>query len=98
MAGRAIGVAAGLFGLSLALTGCSGGAVDAADVESQISDQLEAQIGEAPDSVDCPEDLPAEEGAEIRCELTVAEETLGVTVTVTSVQDNTVNFDIQVDE
>jgi len=97
MPGRSIGVAAGLFGLSLVLAGCSG-AVDASDIETQISDQLETQIGEAPDSVDCPEDLPAKEGAEIRCELTLAEETLGVTVTVTSVQDNTVNFDIQVDE
>lgn len=97
MAARPVGVATGLFGLVLTLTGCSS-TVDAADVETQISDQLEAQLGEAPDSVDCPEDLPAEEGAEIRCELTVAEETLGVTVTVTSVADNTVNFDIQVDE
>lgn len=97
MTGRSIGVAAALVGLCLALAGCSS-TVDAADVESQISEQLEAQLGEAPDSVDCPEDLPAEEGAEIRCELTVAEETLGVTVTVTSVEDDTVNFDIQVDE
>lgn len=97
MARRSIAVAAGLFGLGLALTGCSG-TVDSADVEEQISTQLESQIGEAPEDVSCPDDLPAEEDAEIRCEITFAGETLGVTVTVTSVEDNTVNFDIEVDE
>lgn len=95
MARRSIGFAAALFATALTLTGCSG-TVGAADVEDQISAQLEAELGQAPDSVDCPEDLPAEEDATMDCELTVAGETLDVTVTVTSIVDNTVNFDIKV--
>lgn len=97
MAGRSIGVAAGLFGLTLALTGCSG-KLDAADVEARVSEQFQAQTGEAPDSVDCPEDLPAEQGAEIGCEVVMAGQPLGITVTVSSIEGSTVNLDIQVDE
>lgn len=34
----------------------------------------------------------------MRCELTAGSDTLGLTVTVTSVEDTTVNFDIEVDD
>jgi hypothetical protein len=37
--------------------------VEADDVASQVSDQLEAEVGQRPDSVDCPEDLQGEVGA-----------------------------------
>ena len=46
----------------------------------------------------CPDDLPGEVGGEMRCELTEGSDTLGLTVTVTSVEDTTVNFDIEVDD
>lgn len=82
----------------LGSAGCGANAVTADDVEMQISDQLEEQVGQQPDDVSCPDDLPAEEGESIRCELTAGEDTLGVTATVTSVEGDTVNFDIQVDE
>jgi hypothetical protein len=65
-------------------------------VEEQISSQLEAQVGVAPDSVSCADDLPAEEGASITCELTSEGQTYGVTATVSSIDGNTVNFDIEV--
>ncbi len=97
MSGKAVGAVTAVLGLLLGLAGC-GGTVEADDVETQISDQLEAQVGQRPDSVDCAEDLPAEMDATIRCELTAGEDILGVTVTVTEVDGDKVNFDIQVDE
>ncbi len=84
--------------LWLGLTGCSGTVVvEADDVASQVSDQLEAEVGQRPDSVDCPEDLQGEVGATTRCELTAGAETLGVLVTVTAVDGDVVSFDIEVD-
>ena len=48
----------------------------------------------------CPDDLEAEVGAETRCTLTAGDDPTeyGVTVTVTSVEDDTANFDVEVDE
>ena len=81
--------------LILGLAACSA-SVDKANVEQQISQQMAAQVGESPDSVTCPGDLPAEVGAKLECTLTEAGESLPVTVTVTSIEGSTVNFDIQV--
>lgn len=87
-----------LFTLGWGLIGCSGTVVvEADDVASQISDQLEAEVGQRPESVDCPEDLQGEVGATMRCELTAGEDVLGVTVTVTEVDGENVSFDIEVD-
>lgn len=83
--------------LLLLLSACSGG-VPQADVEQQVSDALAETVGQTPDSVDCPGDLPAEVGAEMRCTLTAGGESIGLTVTVTEVDGNEVNFDIAVDE
>lgn len=86
------------------LAGCSASVsigndtVDADELASQVSDQLEQQVGRAPDSVDCPEDLDAEEGATTRCTLTDGGVEVGVDVEVTAVEDDTVSFDIQVDD
>lgn len=74
-----------------------GGAVSGADVAAAVSAQLTALTGVTPDTVSCP-DLPAEIGASIRCALTAGAETLGVTVTTTSVQGDEVLFDFAVDE
>ncbi|AFR09746.1 DUF4333 domain-containing protein [Nocardiopsis alba] len=89
----------------LLTTGCSfefslGGpsAVDAAEVAERSSEMLEEQIGQAPDDLTCSEDLPAEVGAEIRCELTHGGESLGVTVTTTEVDGNDVRWDVVVDD
>ncbi|MBR8741006.1 DUF4333 domain-containing protein [Nocardiopsis sp. MG754419] len=89
----------------LLATGCSfsasiGGdsAVGADDVAEQATAVLTEQVGQAPDDLTCPEDLPAEVGASIRCELTAGGETLGVTVTTTSVEGSDVNFDVVVDD
>ncbi len=82
--------------LSVGLAACGTAAVPAVDVQTQISEQLAAEVGQAPDSVTCPGDLPAEVGASMTCELTAGKEQLPVMVTVTAVDGTDVNFDIEV--
>ena len=83
---------------TLALTSCGllTPKVSQADVEEQISNQLAAQVGTAPDKIECPGDLEGEVGTTMTCVLTHQGESLDVTVTVTSVEDNTVKFNIEV--
>ncbi|WP_324275337.1 DUF4333 domain-containing protein [Blastococcus brunescens] len=88
--------------LAVPLSACSFGGTDslpADEVADGAEDALEDQVGVRPE-VSCPEDLVAEVGAETRCTLTVDgdPEQYGVTVTVTSVEDDTANFDVQVDD
>ena len=84
---------------TFALAGCGmlgGGSVSAEDVETQITEQLTEMVGQEPEDVSCPEDLPAEEGAEMTCVLSAGGETIDVAVTVSSVEDGQVSFDIEV--
>lgn len=77
------------------LAGCSS-AVAQADVEDQISQRFEEQVGEPPEDVACPEDLDAEKGAEMTCTITADGTDYDVKVSVTSVEGDTANFDIEV--
>lgn len=72
--------------------------VDKKDLAGEISNQLKEQVGRAPDSVTCPEDLKGEKGVKEKCELKDGNDTYGVTVTVTGVEGKDVKFDIKVDE
>lgn len=92
----AVAVAAG----GLLVAGCSTtNSVSQSDVESQAEEQLAAQVdtGVTPD-VSCPGDLDAEEGATMECELTVEgdDAVYPVSIEVTSVEDDTANFSIEV--
>lgn len=90
--------AGGSLAMIALLAACSGGGVPADDAAEQTEIQLEEQVGERPE-VTCSEDLPAEEGATIECELTaesIPDDTYAVTLTVTSVDGSDVAFDIQV--
>ncbi len=83
--------------LALSLSACGAGSVDGAEVADQAESQLEQQFGVRP-SIDCADDLPAEEGATITCALTAdgLDGVYDVTVTTRSVDGDTANFDIQV--
>ena len=94
----AITMGAAALALALGLSGCGSSSVTSSDVETQISSELEKQVGQAPDSVDCPNDLDAEVGAEERCTLTVDGNDYGVSVKVTKVDGSDVSFDISVDD
>ena len=75
-----------------------GSSVSKEDLQSQVSQQLTAQVGQAPESVTCPDDLDAEVGRSTRCQLRTTDgTTYGVGVTVTKVENSNVSFDIQVD-
>lgn len=89
----------------LLVTGCSfdfsfggPGSVPADEVAEKSSEILAEQVGQTPDDFTCSEDLPAEVDAEIRCELTHEGESIGATVTVTSVDGSEVLWDVVVDD
>jgi len=94
--GRA-GVVAGV--MLLALSACGGTkSVAQADVEKQAGEELAKVVGQKPDKIECPGDLKAEVGTEMRCELFAGGESIGLTVTVTSVDGSDVKFDVNVDQ
>jgi hypothetical protein len=78
--------------------GCGGATVSKQETADKISQSLEKQVGRRPDSVTCPEDLPAEVGKSVRCELSAGGQKLGVTAKVKSVEGGRAQFDVQVDE
>jgi hypothetical protein len=73
--------------LTFGVTGC-GNTLDTGDLEGELVDQLAADAGVDPDdvSVDCPEDIEAEEGREFECTLTAPNDD-EVTVEVTLTND-----------
>jgi len=97
-----------LVALTAGLSACSGEisvgggtpAVDQADLETQISDELAQQVGRPPEEIVCPGDLDAEVDATIGCTLNDSGESYPVIITVTSVDEETesVLYDIEVAE
>jgi Domain of unknown function (DUF4333) len=81
------------------VTACGVGDLSADDVATKAEDALEEQVGVRP-TISCPEDLAAEVGATTRCTFTAGDDPTeyGVQVTVTSVDDDAVRFDVELDE
>ncbi|MGW0338073.1 DUF4333 domain-containing protein [Streptomyces sp. NPDC003011] len=64
-----------------------------------VSEKLAATTGRPKPDIACPEDLVGETGTTTRCTLTADDgSTLGVTVTVTSVEGDLINFDLKADD
>ncbi len=86
-----------------ALVGCSSGpgSVDSSEVEKVAATELAAQVGtdQLPD-ISCPDDLEAEVGATLTCELSVEgdDDVYPVQIEVTEVDGDDVKFDVQVDD
>lgn len=72
--------------------------VDKSQVAKTISDKVTPQLGAAPDSVTCHDNLKGVEGATLRCQLTTGGKNYGVNVTVTGVDGGTVNYRFEVDD
>ncbi|TFV53831.1 DUF4333 domain-containing protein [Blastococcus sp. TF02A-35] len=89
----ALGVAA------LLLTACGTDPATAAEVAAEAERVLEERTG-VPSEVTCPDELPAEVGADVRCRLAPEGDTqaYGVTVTVTRVDGDALDLDVRVDE
>jgi hypothetical protein len=80
-------------GLLLGLSACSS-VVSSSDVQTKVSDAVYSQTQARPDSVSCPDDLKAEVGATLTCNVVFPDERFDVVAKVTSVDGSTVNFDI----
>jgi hypothetical protein len=74
--------------------GSSSHSMSKSDVASRITSKLTDAAGNKPDSVTCPNDLPAKVGAQLNCEMKVKNQTFNVNVTVTSVNGSDVKFDM----
>ena len=72
--------------------------VDKDDLAKEISAQLKSEVGRAPESVECPDNLKGEVGATTRCTLNDSGETYGVDVNVTKVDGSDVKFKLKVDD
>lgn len=96
---RRAGIALVAGGL-LALAGCGAGAIDQADLEANISEQLAEETGEAAPDISCPGDLKAEVGATTECQLSVEgdDTTFPVAVEVTKVEDGVASYSVEVGE
>lgn len=75
----------------------SAATVNEAQLEDRISALLTEKVGQKPDEIDCPGNLPGKVGEIMECTLIAGSDQLGVTVTVTSVEGSTGNFDIEVE-
>ena len=69
--------------------------VDANKVEDTIQANLGPQINGQVQEVDCPDDLKGEVGQQMECTMTVDGQPIKVKVTVTSVEGQNVNFDME---
>lgn len=64
-----------------------------------VAEKLAATTGQPKPDITCPEDLTGKVGTTTRCTLTASDgSTLGVTVTVSSVEGGKINFDIKADD
>jgi hypothetical protein len=92
-------VAAATTAVACSFSASTGGvSVDKRELAKQISAQLEQQVGRAPDSVDCPDNLRGEVGATTRCMLKDGDDAYGINVNVTKVEGTDVKFDMKVDD
>ncbi|WP_330354492.1 DUF4333 domain-containing protein [Streptomyces chartreusis] len=92
---------------SALLVGCSASVtvdkptlkMSADKLATMLADKLAATTGQPKPHITCPEDLVGKVGTTTRCKLTADDgSTLGVTVTVSSVDGDQINFDFEADD
>ncbi|MFF7641044.1 DUF4333 domain-containing protein [Streptomyces canus] len=72
--------------------------MSAKKVATLVSEKLASTTGRPKPDISCPEDLVGKVGTTMRCKLTANDgSTLGVTVKVTSVNGDQINFDFEAD-
>jgi uncharacterized lipoprotein len=76
------------------LAACGASSVSQSDVEDKTKEQLSSTFPDGVEKVDCPEDLKAEKGETMECTATVGGEELEIVLEVTSVEDNTAEWTI----
>jgi len=102
--------ALGAAGITMALlTGCSGSAsvsvgdgtpqISGANLSKQVAKELAASTGQPTPRIKCPDPLIGKVGKTTRCTLIGDDQsTVGLTVTVTSVDDSRIHFHVDVDD
>ncbi|WP_069741459.1 DUF4333 domain-containing protein [Streptomyces sp. EN23] len=89
------------------LVGCSGSVsvgnsdpkLSSGKLATTVSEKLAATTNQPKPDITCPEDLAGKVGTTTRCTLTAKDgSTLGVSVKVTSVEGDQINFDIKADD
>ena len=55
---------------AVAFAGCGETKLDAGDIESEVTPQVEEQTGTKDVTIDCSDDIEAEEGAAFECDIT----------------------------
>ncbi len=89
------------------LVGCSGSVsvgnsepkLSSDKLATTVSEKLAATTNQPKPDITCPEDLAGKVGATTRCTLTAKDgSTLSVSVKVTSVEGDKINFDIKADD
>lgn len=94
-------------GASVSLVACSAAAnaekstpkLSSDKLATTLAKKLAATTGQPKPHIACPEDLVGKVGNSTRCELTAEDgSTLGVSVTVSSVDGDQINFDFKADE
>jgi hypothetical protein len=92
---RASAEISALAALVLAGAGCSTEkVVDKKDVQNTVSSNLDKRLGQKPDSVSCPADLKGKVGATLDCQAKVGGVSFTVSLKVTSVDGDTVHYDV----
>lgn len=66
------------------------------ELERSVRQSLGEELGQEP-GVDCPGDLEGTAGTTMRCTFTAEGKTFDLTVTVTSIENDTVKYDIEVE-
>ncbi|MBA2809391.1 DUF4333 domain-containing protein [Streptomyces sp. KM273126] len=106
---RLFGATCGLSAVAVGalLVGCSASVnvekaepkLSADKLSTTVAEKLAATTGQPKPDVTCPNDLTGKVGTTTRCTLTADDgSTLGVTVTVSSVDGDKINFDIKADD
>src|SRR5688572_28592629 len=96
--GRACATTVAALALGLGVAACGEEVVEQSEVQDEVSRLVEQQAGEKPKSVECPEHLTAEKAEKMNCTVDAGGQKLNVEVTVTSVEGDQANFNVEVVE
>lgn len=82
----------------MVLAACGQSEISEAELEASVARQLAEEVGQPEPDIDCPGPLEAEVGAEMECDLSVEgdDAVYPVFVEVTSVEDGTANYTVEV--
>jgi hypothetical protein len=80
---RLLGVLVAAGACAIAATGCSGPAINASELEAELSVQVADRLGVEPAAVavSCPDEVPLDTGSEVTCTATTGDRSYPVTVT-----------------